>query len=116
MRPDNCNSSEYSGGTDIVGPTPQFENQGLGAGTPVPGKGRAGREGGAGERLQAQNWVMAGSWGQKQEVRSGVGSTFLRAFPFFLLLLFFSVFWVNFILQNEQFFFFFFYKIVPINL
>lgn len=58
---------------------------------------------------------MAGSWGQKQEVRSGVGSTLLRAFLFSLLLLFFSVFWVNFILQNEEIFNFF-YRIVPIYL
>ena len=59
---------------------PHFENQGLGAGTPTPGRGRGGREGGVGGehwisryRLEAQSWVTPGSWGQKQEVRLGVG-------------------------------------------
>lgn len=98
MRP--ANSSQYQAALILLGPTPQFENQGLGQ-EHLCQEGRRGRKGGAGERLQAQSWVMAGSWGQKQEVRSGVGSTFLRAFLFLLFLLF-SVFGVNFILQNEQ--------------
>lgn len=59
---------------------PHFENQAFGAGTSMRGRGRRGRKGGVGEehripwnRLQAQSWVVAGSWGQKQEVKSGVG-------------------------------------------
>lgn len=41
------------------------------------GEGRRGGGGDAEHRaprrtLQAPGWVMAGSWGQKQEVRSGV--------------------------------------------